>query len=245
MQASKKQIDFLAKLQKKKYRDEHQKFLLENAKVIWEEYSNPLLDSVYVTETFLNENNDFLDLKNVFVLSNKDLKKVSSQVNPVGIVALYNIPKIRKFNFKSKYVLLLDSISDPGNMGTILRTADWFGFKDIFLSNNCVDAYNFKVVAASMGSIFNINIFQDCALLDLAQDLKKEKYQIVATDLMGKEAEIDNKKNIALVIGNEAKGVDKKILALADQRLKIKKFGQAESLNAAVAAGIVMNDIRF
>lgn len=245
MQVNKKQIEFLAKLKKKKYRDEHQKFLLENPKVIWEEFSNPLLDSVYVTDNFYKDNEDRMVFKTIYRLSEKDLKKLSNQVNPLGMLALFNMPRPKKFIFKSKHVLILDNISDPGNMGTIIRTADWFGFNHIFLSTNCVEVYNNKVVAASMGSIFNVSVNPEANLKKLIKDMKEEGYKIVVTDLMGDEFNINKQDNIALIIGNEAKGVDKKLIAMADQRFKIMKSGKAESLNAAVAAGIVMNKIKF
>jgi RNA methyltransferase, TrmH family len=245
MQVNKKQVDFLVKLKKKKYRDEHQKFLLENSKVIWEEFSNPLLDSVYVTDNFYKENEDRMVFKNIYRISNKELKKISKQVSPLGMIALFNMPRTRKFIFKSKNILLLDSISDPGNMGTIIRTADWFGFNHVFLSDNCVEVYNSKVVAASMGSVFNVSINPDANLAKLIKDLKEEGYKIIVTDLMGDEFEINKKDKIALVIGNEGKGVNRKLIAMADKRFKIMKSGKAESLNAAVAAGIVMNKIKF
>ena len=245
MQVNKKQVDFLAKLKKKKYRDEHQKFLLENPKVIWEEFSNPLLDSVYVTDNFYKDNEDWMVFKNIYKLSEKDLNKISNQVNPLGMLALFNMPRVKKFIFKAKHVLILDSIADPGNMGTILRTADWFGFNHVFLGMGCVEVYNPKVVAASMGSIFNISINEEVDLKNLIKDLKSEGYKIIVTDLMGEDFAINKKDNIALVIGNEGKGVDRKIIAMADKRFKIMKSGKAESLNAAVAAGIVMNKIKF
>ncbi|MFA6307921.1 MAG: RNA methyltransferase [Patescibacteria group bacterium] len=245
MQVNKKQIEFLIKLKKKKYRDEHQKFLFENPKVIWEEFSNPLLDSVYVTDNFYKDNEDRMVFKTIYRLSEKDLKKISNQVNPLGMLALFDMPHPKKFIFKSKHVLILDNIADPGNMGTIIRTADWFGFNHVFLGTGCVEIYNPKVVAASMGSIFNISINEEVDLKNFIKDLKNEAYQIIVTDLMGDEFSINKKNNIALIIGNEAKGVDKKLIAMADQRFKIMKSGKAESLNAAVAAGIVMNKIKF
>ncbi|OGY93741.1 MAG: hypothetical protein A2406_04210 [Candidatus Komeilibacteria bacterium RIFOXYC1_FULL_37_11] len=245
MKVDKKQIDFLAKLQKRKYRDEHQKFLLENPKVIFEEYGNPLLDSVYVTDYFYKDNEDSMVFKSIYRLSEKDLKNVSSQVTPAGIVALFKMPSPQKFIFKSKHVLILDSIADPGNMGTIIRTADWFGFHHLFLGPNCVEVYNPKVVSASMGSIFNVSINQDVDLKVFIKDLKAEGYKIVVTDLRGEQFDISKDNKIALVIGSEARGVDQEIINLADQRFKIMKSGKAESLNAAVAAGIVMNKIKF
>jgi len=241
---NKKQVDFLEKLKRKKYRDLHQKFLVESPKVIWENYKNSLLDSVYVTDNFYKDNEDKMVFDNTYRMSEKDLKNVSNQVNPLGMLALFNMPKVKKFNFRLRCVLLLENIQDPGNLGTIIRTADWFGFNDIFLSQNCAEIYNPKVVAASMGSVFDINIYSNLNLMDQIQELKKENYKIVVTDLAGESTVFDKQTKIALVIGNESKGVSNEIKKLADQHFKIVKSGQAESLNAAVAAGIIMQQIK-
>ena len=181
----------------------------------------------------------------VDIISEKDLKKVSNKVNPPGIIALFNIPQEKNFHFKKRLVLLLDDIQDPGNLGTIIRTADWFGFTEIFCSENCVELYNPKVISSSMGSIFNLNIHNNVNLKDLIKDLKKERYRIVVTDLNGQSIKFNKKNNIALVIGSEAKGVSNRIKGLADLNYKIKKSGKAESLNVAIATGIIMNEIKF
>ena len=241
---TKAQVEFLAKLKKKKYRDFHQNFLVANPKVIWEEYDSKLLNSVYVTESFATDNEDRMVFKNTYTVSNKDFKKISEQVNPVGMLALYNIPKTRNFTFRPPHILLLDNIQDPGNLGTIIRTADWFGFKHVFLSKDCVDAYNPKVVAATMGSLFNINIHQDQDLVELIAELKTQKYIVAVTDLAGEKVSLKAKDKIALVIGNEARGVSAQIKDLADKHYKILKPGKAESLNAAVAAGVIMHEIK-
>ncbi len=244
MEISKKQILFLSKLQKKKYRDLDQKFLLESPKVIWEEFSNPLLDSIYVTESFFAENKDKMLFKNIFMVSNSDMKKISAQINPVGIVALFDIPKTRKFAFKNKNILILDSVQDPGNMGTIIRTADWYGFNSIFLNENCADIYNPKVVGSSMGSIFNINLYRDFDLGILLRDLKKNDYKILASDLNGENFDLKDIGKSALIVGNESKGIGRELLDLADLHFKIAKHGKAESLNVAVATGIIMNELK-
>jgi len=241
----KKQVDFLVKLKKKKYREEYGKFIVENSKVALEEYSNQLLDSVYVTEKYHEENKDFMVFKNIDIISEKDLKKVSNKVTPPGIIALFNIPKKRKFKFNKKLVLILDGIQDPGNLGTIIRTADWFGFTEIFLSENCVEVYNPKVIASSMGSIFSVNLNTDINLKDLVKELKDERYKIVVTDLNGRNVKFNKKNKMALVIGSESKGVSKKILSMADIRYKIEKSGTADSLNVGIATGIVMDKIKF
>ncbi len=242
---NKRQKDFLIKLKKKKYREEHKKFIIENLKIALEEYSNKLLDSIYTTEKFFNENKDEMVFNNIDIISEKDLKKVSNKVNPPGIVALFNIPVEKKFNFKKRLILILDDIQDPGNLGTIIRTADWFGFNQIFLSNNCVEIYNPKVVSSSMGSIFNLDIHSNINLKNFIKDLKKERYKIVVTDLNGENVKFNKKNKIALVIGSESKGVSSDIKYLADLNYKIQKSGKAESLNVAIAAGIIMNKIKF
>ena len=242
---NRKQVFFLKKLKRKKYREEYKKFIIENPKVILEEYNNKLLDSVYTTEKFFNENKDLMVFKNIEIISEKDLKNISNKVTPQGMIALFNISKETKFNFKKRLVLMLDDIQDPGNLGTIIRTADWFGFNQIFLSNNCVEIYNPKVVSSTMGSIFNLDIHSNINLKNFIKDLKKEKYKIVVTDLNGKDVKFDKKDKIALVIGSESKGVSSNIKYLADLNYKIKKSGKAESLNVAIATGIIMNQIKF
>ena len=242
---NKKQKDFLIKLKRKKYREEHKKFIIENFKIVLEEYSNQLLDSIYVTEKFYKENEDEMVFKNIDIISEKDLKKVSHKVNPPGIIALFNIPREKKFNFQKRLILLLDDIQDPGNLGTIIRTADWFGFTEIFCSTNCVEVYNPKVTSSTMGSIFNLNIHSNVNLKDLIKELKKERYKIVVTDLNGRNIKFNKKDKIALVIGSEAKGVSSRIKNLADLNYKIEKSGKAESLNVAIATGIIMKEIKF
>ncbi|MBT4350021.1 RNA methyltransferase [bacterium] len=241
---NKTQIDFLHKLKKKKYRDKHQQFIVENPKVIWEEYNNPWLEMVYVTEKFFKEHEDEMVFKKTEVISEKEIAKIASQVNPAGMMALFNVPKQKKFTFQKQNILILDHVTDPGNMGTIIRTADWFGFHALFLSKNCVDVYNTKVVASTMGSIFRLNIYNDLDLPEIIPGLKDAGYTIAVTDLRGGEVKFNKKEKVALVIGSESRGISEEIRELADKSLKITKFGKAESLNAAVAAGIIMHQIK-
>lgn len=240
----KAKIDFLLKLKRKKYRDLHHKFIIENPKVIFEQAQNEDLDSVYVTDAFFSEHRDELIFPNLFRLSDKDFKQVSDLVTPPGILAVFNIAADKKFNFLANNILLLDTIQDPGNLGTILRSADWFGFKDVFLGENCVELYNPKVLSGSMGSIFHLNIHTDIKLLDFAGELKAKKYCLAVSDLSAKKNHLSTKAKIALVIGNESKGVSQDLKNLADEKIKIFKVGQAESLNAAVAAGILMYELK-
>jgi TrmH family RNA methyltransferase len=159
-------------------------------------------------------------------------------------VAVFSFLPVKKFSYQAEVILLLDSIQDPGNVGTIIRSADWFGIKDVFLNLNCADIYNSKTVASSMGSIFNINFYQNQDLIKLAQDLKKYDYQIIAADSHGQDR-FETKSKTAIVIGSEAHGVSNQLLNLSDLRYKIKGQGKAESLNAAVACGIILYQLNL
>lgn len=241
---SKAQVNFLAKLQQKKYRYLQQKFLVASPKVIWEQYDNELLDSIYVTDNFYNENEDKMVFGKTYRISERDLVKISGQVTPAGLVGLFSMPTLSSFSWRCKQVLWLDDIQDAGNLGTIVRTADWFGISDIFLSPNCVDLYNPKVVAATMGSIFNVKIHLVNNAKKTAEEFKKNNYLIIVADLSGQEFPLPKNQKIVLVVGNEARGSSQEIKSLADKKYKIKQFGKAESLNAAVSAGIIMHQLK-
>ncbi len=136
---------------------------------------------------------------------------------------------------------MLDDIQDPGNMGTIIRTADWFGVKNIFCSNECVDVYNPKVVQASMGSLSRVNVIYT----ELVKFIDENKgIPVYAATLSGKNlSEFTNLKQGIILFGNESKGVNENLLNLATDKITIPKYGAAESLNAAVACGIILSHI--
>jgi TrmH family RNA methyltransferase len=136
---------------------------------------------------------------------------------------------------------MLDDIQDPGNMGTIIRTADWFGVKNIICSNECVDFYNPKVVQASMGSLSRVNVI----FRELAKFIVENKdVPVYAATLSGKNLSVfKNLKNGIILLGNESKGVNESLLKLATDQITIPKYGAAESLNAAVACGIILSHI--
>lgn len=237
-----KELDFLVKLKQKKHREIEACFVIENPKVILEERNNPNLKQVYVTDNFLASQDNSLPFK-YQVISEKELKQVANSVTPQGMLAVFKLPQVKEFDFKAKAIFILDNLQDPGNLGTIIRTADWFGFKDLFLGKNCVDIFNPKVVAASMGSLFHLNFYANLELVDLIADLKKYKYHVLATDLKGKEKFIlDTSKKMAVIVGNEAQGVSEELKNEADQLIKLRSFGQAESLNVAVATAILMHE---
>ena len=137
--------------------------------------------------------------------------------------------------------MILDDIQDPGNMGTILRTADSLNMKQIIVSKDCADAYNPKVVRSTMGAIFRINIIESDNLVKTIKEMKKHKIKVMATSLETSKSMYDiSYEKAAIVIGNEANGVEKEILELADEKIKIPMPGKTESLNASVATAVIL-----
>jgi TrmH family RNA methyltransferase len=137
--------------------------------------------------------------------------------------------------------LILDNIQDPGNMGTILRTADSINLKQIIVRKGTADCFNPKVVRSTMGAIFRVKVLEFENLEKVIKDLKRKNIKVYATDLATDKSVYDVEyKKSAIVIGNEANGVSKEVLELADQKIKIPMLGKTESLNAAVATGIIL-----
>lgn len=170
-----------------------------------------------------------------YLVSEEVLEKLSSSKTPQGVVTVCNLLKEKAI--KSDKVLYLDDVSDPGNLGTILRTALAFGYDDVILSKNCCSIYNDKSLQASQGAIFKLNIVIDS---DLAS-LKKEGYKVYATEIKGSESldQVSKPEKLVLVLGNEAHGVRQEILKLADKRIRID-IKNIESLNVAIAGAIAM-----
>ncbi len=168
--------------------------------------------------------------------------------NTQGILAVLEYKErdlVNNINQDDKFVLILDRIQDPGNMGTIIRTADSAGVDAVILLKGCVDIYNPKVIRSTMGSIFDMNIIhatQD----DAVNFLKSNDFNIVSsylqTDNYYHETTYDGK--IALVIGNEANGINDELIAQSDKLVKIPIYGNAESLNAAISAAVLMYEIK-
>lgn len=238
-----KELGLLQDLNKKKDRDHQQVFLLDNPKVIGENIKSQYFKKLYLTEEAALKYQKYWKNVKYQIISAGELKKISPSTTPQGAVAIFNFLPITKFNYQSPKILLLDGIQDPGNVGTILRTADWFGVKDIFLSSTCADIYNPKTIASSMGSMFNVRFYQNQNLPKIVDDLKKNNYKIIASDSHGQNNSLPTGK-LGIIIGSEAHGISEELMTLADQRYQIPKIGQAESLNAAVAAGIIMYQIK-
>ncbi|WP_058990074.1 TrmH family RNA methyltransferase [Anaerococcus rubeinfantis] len=230
---SNEKYKYLNKLKKKKYRKKFNSFIVESIKIVEQIPDDFECEFVFVNEDMKDYETDFKKI----VFSNKLFDKLSLLENPEGVSALLKIKKEKEIS--SDKILLLDHMQDPGNLGTIIRSAEAFSFKDIILVNNCVDLYNEKTIRASMGSIFRLNFLE----LNI-DDLKNFKdYKLILADMNGKS--VDYYKScdkIILAIGNEANGISKSLKDLSNDFVSIKMDGKIESLNAAIAASILMNN---
>ncbi len=235
---SKKSIKIIKSLHFKKYRDKHNLFLVEGEKCIDELIkSNYDIQSIYCTKKIIHKYSSY----EINEISEDDLAKISSQVKPNNILAIVKT-QYNKIKFFEGITLILDGINNPGNLGTIIRTCDWFGVKNIVCSNNTVDVYNPKVVQSTMGSIFRVNIFYT----DLVRYLDKVEYPIYAATLDG--VNLSRQKfpaNLHLILGNESNGINDSLLELVDKKIKIEKQGKAESLNVSIASAVVLHKILF
>ena len=240
---SKSKIKIVKSLKYKKNRINSKLFLVEGIKGIRE-----VLNSDYNTLfTILSQNAyDDLDKKfiddNVFVHPEKDIKKLSSLKNNYSGIAVVEVKKnnINNLNY-TDLTIALDHISDPGNLGTIIRIADWYNIKNIICSKNSVDFYNPKVIQASMGSFTRVKTYYT----DLDNILKSNKAKVFGTSVEGKNInKFSNAKNGIIVFGNEANGISIKLKKNIDNWLSIKKYGDADSLNVSVSVGIILNEIR-
>ena len=232
---SNQKFKYISKLKNKKYRDIEDKFIIESKKLVEEAISSADVDFIFLSEA----NKDYKCNLEKIIFDDSLFKKLSSLKSPDGFAAV--VKKKKEKEISSKRVLLLDRLNDPGNMGTIIRSAEAFGFDDILLAPNTVDIYNEKTLRASMGSIFRLNIKQ-ISYEDI--DLLKKSYKLVAADMSGYD--INNCKiedDIILAIGNEANGLSQTIRSMTDIYVKIPMKGQIESLNAAIAASILMNNL--
>jgi TrmH family RNA methyltransferase len=175
----------------------------------------------------------------VFVVKDFELEKISLLTTPNNVLGVFK-KKINAeaININGKITLVLDTIQDPGNLGTIIRTADWFGVENIVCSLACADMYNPKVVQSTMGSLARVNIFYTDINVWLGKNKAIKKY---AAALNGKNiSSLKGVKEGIIIIGNEGKGISPEILNAVDEKITIPKIGEAESLNAAVATGIIL-----
>jgi TrmH family RNA methyltransferase len=236
---SKSQISFIKSLHQKKYRKEHGLFIVEGIKSIQEFFQS----SYQIHTIFYNSEQYNLLPKlpaniNLFEVKNAELDKISTLQTPQGFLALVHIPKNKELDLKelkNEFTLVLDGVQDPGNMGTIIRTADWFGFKNIICSADSVEVFNPKTVQATMGSLARINVYE----ADLPALLEKNSIPVFGALLDGESIYKTQWGTEGLVIlGNEGKGISAEVIKKINKPVTIPKIGKAESLNVAVSAAI-------
>ena len=224
------------------------KFIIEGIKMIEEAISeNVKIKSIIICDdcksqgAIPNELMYEIAKLNCIYVAEKVFNTITDVINPQGIMAIVEKPKLEEINYSESNFLLLDNIQDPGNLGTILRTADSLDMKQIIVSKGTADAYNLKVVRSTMGAIFRVKIIEVQSLNKIVKEMKKHKIKVYATDLQTDKSiyDVDYEKS-AIVIGNEANGVSKEVLEEASQRIKIPMLGKTESLNAAVATSIIL-----
>lgn len=248
-----KTLKLMRSLRKKKGRTESGLFFAEGARLVKEalQYCGDELKFVIVSDEFAARNKELVagldaEGKSVYNTTEGLFKDICTTETPQGIAAAIGIPKsVPVIGKDEDFVLILDGVSEPGNMGTIIRTAEAAGVDAVILTKGCVDLYSPKVVRSTMGSVFRMKCIIN-AEADMISGLKEQGFTIAATALRD-SVEIDSVKidgKRALIIGSEAFGVSDGLLKLSDIRIRIPMLGKAESLNAAVAAGISMYSLR-
>lgn len=228
-------IKYIRKLRLNKYIKEEEKFIIEGENLVKEAYNSGILLEVYSIEE--------LDIEVKTTLVSYDVMKSISNLNTPSKVL--GICKIFEFNDElSDKIIILDKISDPGNLGTIIRSATAFDFDMIVLSNDCTSIYNEKVIRASEGMIFKNNIVYK-NLLEFVPFLIKNGYDVYGTSVVNgiNVSDIEKNKKIAFIIGNEGNGISGEVKELIDKNLYIKMNKNCESLNAAVASSIIMYEL--
>ncbi|MFZ9387742.1 MAG: TrmH family RNA methyltransferase [Chitinophagaceae bacterium] len=241
---TKSRVKYIQTLGQKKFRQETGCFIAEGPKIVAELLQarrNDVLE-VFATAEWIGENRDLMGSVEIVEVKPHELAQISQLTTPNMVLA-----RVRQFDLpagvdtKERVVLALDAIRDPGNMGTLLRIADWFGVEQVVCSEDSTDIYNPKVVQASMGSIARVHVFR----MDLSSWLSSVRdTRIYAAVLDGRDIRTLEKMNSGIIlVGNESKGIGPELLGFADTRITIPRKGHAESLNAAVATGIILSQL--
>ncbi|PSL47450.1 TrmH family RNA methyltransferase [Chitinophaga niastensis] len=238
---SKAQIKYIQSLQHKKNRQKSSQYIAEGDKIVQELLQAGMpVKAIYATHDWLEQHTPLpgsLPADAVVEVDASVLKQLSSLTTPNRAMALLDMPSgADQLPAAGTVALALEAIQDPGNMGTLIRIADWFGIPQIICSPDCVDVYNPKTIQATMGSIARVRIAEH----DIKELLQQTKLPSYAATLHGKNiAGFPMMKEGIILIGNEGRGLTEEVIALATHRITIPRIGGAESLNAAVAAGII------
>lgn len=237
----------IKKLRTKKYRDIEKRFLAEGVKFL----DFDIVPEIIVIDEKFSKNQEILEkikkFKNIqiIILAENLFVQLSSQENSQGVILVYKYDENILENI-SNNIIVLDRVGDPGNLGTIIRTADAAGFRDIILTKGSVDCYNEKTVRSTMGSIFNVNLYyiEEEKLLNF---LKEKNYKIISTVLSDDcipYTKMSLKEKNAIIFGNEGNGIGENLINHSHEKVIIPIYGTAESLNVAMACGIIIYKCR-
>lgn len=251
-----KTITHLNKLQEKKYRNEFKEFIVEGLKGVGEALTEDAEVVLIIIEGKRRDEKEFAALiktaeqKNVpieFCARGDigDIKTTDTFPGALAVIAQSDIALEHIVN--DQPIICLDGVKDPGNLGTIIRTADWFGIPNLLLSEDCVDPYNPKVVRSTMGSLFRVQVFESQHLPTTLTTLKeKHGYEIIAMDMRGEPLEkLRAAKKAVYLFGSESHGIRPSLESLISKRYTIQGTGKAESLNVAVATGILLSHLSY
>jgi RNA methyltransferase, TrmH family len=241
---SKNKVKSIQNLYQKKFRDIERQFIVEGDKIVKEVLlqNKSMVIEIWALQEWVDKNIQLLHSVPHTVIDESNLKRISNQKTPNQAIALLQMRESGKpDSFANQWVLVLDGIQDPGNMGTLIRLADWYGIETIVCSENTVDFYNPKVLQSSMGSFLNVALLYE----NLEQFLEKHaSLNINAAVLNGDDVRslLPSGEGV-LVIGNEGNGISKNLLPFCQKHISITRKGKAESLNAAMATGILLSHL--
>lgn len=242
-------VKHIKKLADKKYRDQNNCYIVEGIKLVEEAIQEEAqIEKIVICEESTKTSEISKNLKykiakyDCIYVTEKIFKTLTQVMSPQGIMAVIKKNKERaQVKYDEDIIVALDDIQDPGNLGTILRTIDSVGLKQLIVSKGTADVYNPKVVRSSMGAIFRVEVIEVENLKETIEMIRRNAYNLLVTSLQTENSVYDieyNKK--VIVIGNEANGVSKEIQDMADNKIKIPMLGKTESLNASVATGVIL-----
>jgi len=239
MEVSKNELKRIKSLHQKKFRDELLMFLVEGRKPVTECMASSYeIAAVYTTDEMFHREHPL-----AMLISQRDMEQVSALQNPPGYLAVVCLPEPKRPEIWPNRLLALDKIQDPGNMGTILRTADWFGFNHVIAAPGSVEIFNPKVVQSTMGSLFRMMVYET-PLFDELEKLKELGYAIIAADMAGTSVyDFQWPEKFVLVAGSESHGISGGVASILTDRVHIPGAGNTESLNVSVATGIILSMI--
>jgi len=242
---TKNKAKLIKSLHEKKHRNETGLFLVEGEKNVTELLvSDFIIDSLLVTKTFFEENNKLIENKNITcdMVDQNEIEKVSTLESNNAALAVVKQKENVSFEIsKNDLVIVLDDVRDPGNLGTIIRIADWYGIKNIIASETTADFYNSKVISATKGSFMRVKVFYT----DLSSFLSKTKLPVFGAFLEGENVHtVKFPKEGILLMGNESRGISENIEKYVSKKITIPSFGKAESLNVAIATAVILDNWR-